>query len=141
MSSTATMLLERLAVGSVAVTARAISAAQADLTFLQWRVLLVAGERAEGLAVGEIADRIGAHPSPASRVVSRLRRRGLLQTLRDGSDARVVRVTLTPSGADLRDRILGLRARDLAGCLATLAPTAADLSVLERLADTFEPFV
>jgi hypothetical protein len=36
-------VLERLVVGSVAITARAIAAAEAELTFMQWRVLLVVG--------------------------------------------------------------------------------------------------
>ena len=71
-------VLERLVVGSVAITSRAITAADAELTFMQWRVLLVVGERDEGQAVGEIATQVGAHASPASRVVSRLKRRGLV---------------------------------------------------------------
>ena len=73
-------VLERLVVGSVAITARAIAEADAELTFMQWRVLLVVGECEDGQAVGEIATRIGAHASPASRVVSRLKRRGLVST-------------------------------------------------------------
>ena len=65
-------VLERLVVGSVAITARAIAAADAELTFMQWRVLLVVGERDEGQAVGEIAARIGAHASPADLVLCRV---------------------------------------------------------------------
>ena len=43
-------VLERLVVGSVAITARAIAAADAELTFMQWRVLLVVGEGEDGHA-------------------------------------------------------------------------------------------
>ena len=95
-------VLERLVVGSVAITARAIAAADADLTFMQWRVLLVVGECEDGHAVGEIATRIGAHASPASRVVSRLKRRGLVSTSKREPDKRVVCIRLTETGRNLR---------------------------------------
>jgi DNA-binding MarR family transcriptional regulator len=135
-----TEALGRLVVGSVALTARAIAAADADLTFIQWRVLLVAGEREGGMAVGEIASRIGAHPSPASRVVSRLRRRGLLRATRDRADARVVCIRLTDAGRDLRDRVLGLRSRDLAAVLGSASLSPYEIDGIARLARSFERF-
>jgi DNA-binding MarR family transcriptional regulator len=135
-----TGVLERLVVGSVAITARAIAAADAELTLMQWRVLLVAGESEEGMAVGEIASRIGAHASPTSRVISRLRRRGLLESARGRLDARVVCITLTDAGRDLRSRVLKLRGRDLADVIAaaSLAPGEAD--AVAKLALSFERF-
>jgi DNA-binding MarR family transcriptional regulator len=134
-------LLERLVVGSVAITARAIAAADAELTFMQWRVLLVVGENGGGMAVGEIASRIGAHPSPVSRIVSRLRRRGLVKSARGRADARVVCVTLTDAGRDLRGSVLKARGEYLAAVIsaASLAPHEADGAA--RLARSFEPFV
>jgi len=104
-------VLERLVVGSVAITARAIAAADADLTFMQWRVLLVVGECEDGHAVGEIATRIGAHASPASRVVSRLKRRGLVSTSKREPDKRVVCIRLTETGRNLRARVLPYEAQ------------------------------
>ena len=133
-------VLERLVVGSVAITARAIASADAELTFMQWRVLLVVGEHDEGAAVGAIAARIGAHASPASRVVSRLKRRGLVRTDRDSLDGRVVRVTLTQPGRDLRYRVLEQRSRDLAAVLAAASMTSADAEVVAKLARSFELF-
>jgi DNA-binding MarR family transcriptional regulator len=135
-----TSVLESLVVGSVAITARAIAAADADLTLVQWRVLLVVGEREEGAAVGEIASRIGAHASPASRVVSRLRRRGLLKAARDQRDARVVCVSLTDAGRDLRSRILKMRGRDLAAVVASASLAPAEAEAVAKLARSFEPF-
>ena len=132
--------LERLVVGSVAITARAIVAADAELTFVQWRVLLVVGEREDGQAVGEIATRIGAHASPASRVVSRLKRRGLVSTGKGDLDKRVVCVRLTAAGRDLRARVLDLRRRDLADVLEVVSMTPEESEALARLAQAFEPF-
>ncbi|MGD0861900.1 MAG: MarR family transcriptional regulator [Candidatus Limnocylindrales bacterium] len=132
--------LERLVVGSVAITARAIAEADADLTLMQWRVLLIVGERDEGSAVGEIAARIGAHASPASRVVSRLKRRGLVQMAKDDLDGRVKRVSLTEAGEELRSRVLKQRGRDLADVLTALSMTPAEAEAVAKLARSFEPF-
>ena len=134
------LVLERLVVGSVAITARAIATADAELTFMQWRVLLVVGEREEGQAVGEIAARIGAHASPASRVVSRLKRRGLVSTDKGDVDKRVVCVRLTDSGRDLRARVLAQRGRDIAQVVATASITPAEAEAVAELARSFEPF-
>ena len=133
-------ILERLVVGSVAITARAIAAVDAELTFVQWRVLLVVGEREEGQAVGEIAARIGAHASPASRVVSRLKRRGLVSTDKGDLDKRVVCVRLTDAGRNLRTRVLEQRGRDLADVLEIVSMTSEESEALARLAQAFEPF-
>ena len=133
-------VLEHLVMGSVAITARAIATADADLTFMQWRVLLVVGERDEGSAVGEIAARTGAHASPASRVVSRLKHRGLLSTEKGSLDKRVVCVRLTEAGRDLRARVLALRGRDLADVLEVVSMTPEESEPLARLAQAFEPF-
>jgi DNA-binding MarR family transcriptional regulator len=132
-------VLERLVVGSVSITARAIAAADAELTFMQWRVLLVVGEHEEGQAVGEIAARIGAHASPASRVVSRLKRRGLVSTDKGDQDKRVVCVRLTKTGRDLRDRILTLRGRDISNVLETVSLAPDESEAVARLARAFEP--
>ena len=105
--------LDRLVIGSVALTERAIAAAGADLTFVQWRVLMIVGEHEGGATVGEIAERIGARSSPASRLISRLRTRGVVGTTRDPHDARVTRVRLTANGLELRSRVLGPDARVL----------------------------
>ncbi len=129
--------LERIVVGSVAITGRAIAGADADLTLMQWRVLFVVGERHEGSAVGEIAARIGAHASPTSRLVSRLKRRGLVQTDRKDRDARIVRVSLTEAGRELRTNVLGRREKDLAAVLAASSVTAADADTIARLAQSF----
>lgn len=126
--------------GSVAITDRAIAAAGADLTFVQWRVLLVVGERSEGTSVSEIAARIGAHASPASRLISRLKRRGILVTVKGDLDGRVTTVRLTPAGAALRARVLDDR-RDVLASLLAAEPALDDAEAIERLARAFRPFL
>jgi DNA-binding MarR family transcriptional regulator len=133
-------VLEQLVVGSVAITARALASANAELTFMQWRVLVVVGEKDKGAAVGEIAARLGAHASPASRVVSRLRHRGLVQTDRSDQDKRVVCVRLTDAGREMRARVLQHRRRDIDDILQVLTLTQPETDVLTRLARSFEPF-
>lgn len=130
--------LETLAMGSVAITERAIAEAGTDLTFVQWRVLLIVGGHEEGATVGEVAERLGAHASPASRLVSRLRRRGVVKAARDSSDRRVTRLTLTPVGRDLRKRVLDGRRRELMLLAADARFTAQEGATICRLARQFE---
>ncbi len=122
--------LDRLVVGSVAITARAIAAAGAELTFVQWRALLVVGETGHGVTVGEIAARIAANQSPTSRLVSRLKRRGLLQSTKADPDGRMTRVTLTEAGGELRRRVLAHRRDRLAVILETAGLSAQEAAAV-----------
>jgi DNA-binding MarR family transcriptional regulator len=133
-------VLEQLVVGSVAITARAVASTSAELTLMQWRVLVVVGERDDGVAVGEIAARLGAHASPASRVVSRLRHRGFVRTDRSDLDKRIVFVRLTDAGHDMRARVLEQRRRSIDEILAALTLLPTETAVVVRLARAFEPF-
>lgn len=135
MSEDVAAILERVAVGTVAITERAIAAAGTDLTFVQWRVLLIVGEEDGGVTVGEVAARIGAHASPASRLISRLRQRGVVRTHRDTVDGRVTRVQLTGSGTELRRRVLEHRREDLASVAARLSLTSAESGALTAVAE------
>jgi DNA-binding MarR family transcriptional regulator len=130
-------VLDQIAIGAVSITARAIMAAGEDLTFVQWRVLLIVGESSTGATINEIASRMGAHASPTSRLVSRLSRRGLVRTSRDDPDGRVTRVMVTGEGEDLRCRILDLRRGVLAGVLDAAALTPAEIEAIRRLAGAF----
>ncbi len=133
-------VLQRLAVGSVAITERAIASAGADLTFVQWRVLLIVGEREDGLSIGEIASRIGAHASPTSRLISRLKRRGVVVTEKDDLDGRVTRVRLTKGGMVLRRRVLDHRRVDLASVATAVSPTRALVEVMDQIAQALDSF-
>lgn len=132
--------LDRLVIGSVALTERAIAAAGTDLTFVQWRVLMIVGEHDAGATVGEVAERIGARSSPASRLITRLRARGVVITTKDPDDARITRVHLTTSGSELRNRVLSARREGLAAIAATLQispPAQRGIELIARALETY----
>ncbi|MBI1881721.1 MAG: MarR family transcriptional regulator [Chloroflexi bacterium] len=59
----------------------------------------------EGLAPGEIAERLGLETPTVSRAVQRMERAGFVQRQPDPADARLVRVYLTDSGRSLEQVI------------------------------------
>jgi DNA-binding MarR family transcriptional regulator len=133
--------LEAVALGSVAVTTRALSAAAIDLTFVQWRVLVIVGQDDDGATVSEIATRLGAEISPLSRLVGRLARRGLVTTRKDDRDRRVTRVHLTENGRAIRYSVMRHRRELLATVLAGIGPLSPDVvSVLEQIGAGFSAF-
>jgi DNA-binding MarR family transcriptional regulator len=95
------------------------------------------GDRDEGATISEIAGRIGAHLSPASRLVSRLAARRLVQTAKDEADRRATRVTLTDSGRTLRSQVLRRRREDLRAALDHAQLTPAQEEVIGILARSF----
>jgi DNA-binding MarR family transcriptional regulator len=101
--------LETIAYGAVAVTTRALTAVGIELTFPQWRVMVVLGNYENGLSVTEVAERLGSELSPASRLLSRMARRGYLALAKDPLDRRVTRVTLTDAGRELRSAVVARR--------------------------------
>ncbi|HEX3427235.1 MAG TPA: MarR family winged helix-turn-helix transcriptional regulator [Candidatus Limnocylindrales bacterium] len=133
--------LEAIAFGSVAITSRALLAAGLEVTFAQWRVLVVVGEDRDGATVSEIATRLGAEISPASRLVSRLRRRGLVETHKEPRDRRVTRVRLTATGQEAREAVLRGRQAVLRKVVAESGPQDAGVEdALERIGVAFLPY-
>jgi DNA-binding MarR family transcriptional regulator len=104
--------LERLVVASVAVTASALAEVAPELTFLQWRLLVVV-EEPSGIAEGVLAAAMGSKLAATSRLVGRLRGRGLVETRPAASDARVTLVTLTEEGRALHANVVRRRRRAL----------------------------
>ena len=81
--------LDQLAVELVAVTNAAIlDVGAGELSFVQWRTLMVLGNADGPLRVHEIADRVSASMPSASRLVRRMERKGLVSISRDPSDGR-----------------------------------------------------
>ena len=127
--------LESLAVGAVAVTTLSLAQAGVELTFAQWRVLMILGDTPDGATVGEIAARIGSATSPASRLVARMRAHGMVQTRKDPQDHRATRVQLSEEGWAIRDRVLARRRELLSRAIAPLEPLKPAARVpLDRLA-------
>jgi len=133
--------LDAVVIGSVAVTARALATVALELTFAQWRVLVIVGESATGATVTEIAGRLGAEISPVSRLVSRLARRGLVNTRKDDRDRRVTRVTATDGGRELRETVFKRRREFLADVLAAAGPIEPDAeAALDRIGIAFRRY-
>lgn len=114
--------LERIAVGAVGLTTRVLAQADTgfELTFPQWRALLVLGEQADGARIGEVAARVGGTLPATSRLLRRLERRGLTALSLDELDRRATRARLTDHGRSVRGTILAHRRaalREIAACL------------------------
>lgn len=135
-------LLERLFVAGVAITTRALSEAtpDLDLTFPQWRVLLIVGEDSDGATVSEVAVRVGVTIPATSRQLRRLARRGLLTITRDARDRRAARARLTEWGSAVRDQILGDRHRRITATSTGLRVSRTTLVELQRVADAFDVY-
>ncbi len=103
--------LERIVMGSVALTTLALEEAGAgfELTFTQWRALLVLGESDEGARIGEVAARVRVTLPATSRLLRRLERRGLTALAVDDQDRRATRARLTDRGRAMREAILAYR--------------------------------
>jgi DNA-binding MarR family transcriptional regulator len=136
--------LERVVIGAVGVTTRALEQAApgVELTFPQWRALLILGEPSNGLRVGELAARVGVTLPATSRLVRRLERRDLVELMRDEADRRATRARLSGRGREVRDAILAYR-RDALGEIAEAAGaarTTASGRAIRALARSFERY-
>jgi len=103
--------LEILAFALVSLTSRAIATEvrHRELTFQQWRAIVVLGTGSAPLRISELAARIVASGPSASRIVRRLTERGLVEVGVDPRDRRAVIVRLSAAGADLRARVVARR--------------------------------
>jgi DNA-binding MarR family transcriptional regulator len=112
--------IERLMVESVAVTTIALGEATpgVELSFPQWRALVVVAGTTDGIRVGEIAGRIGAAVPTTSRLVRRLERRGLVVAERDEADRRATLVRLTPAGERIHRVLVDSRRQLIRDALA-----------------------
>lgn len=108
-------ILEQMTVGAVGVTTRALAEATPgfEMTFPQWRALLILGAEPDGARVSEVAGRVGVTLPATGRLLRRLERRGLLALETDPDDRRATRARLTEAGQATRDAILAYRGRML----------------------------
>lgn len=126
--------LERIAVGAVGLTTRALALADTgfELTFPQWRALLVLGEESDGARIGEVAARVGVTLPATGRLLRRLERRGLTALSVDELDRRATRARLTDRGRTVRETILARRRAALRQIVAGL-PRSEQLGVKDGL--------
>ena len=135
-------LLERIVLAGVGLTARALAEAApgVELTFPQWRVLLVLGEQEDGATVSEVASRIGVTVPATSRQLRRLARRGLVDVGPDQYDRRAVRARLTRAGEETREAILAYRSRRIGEEASGLRLRPTTLAELAKIADAFDRY-
>jgi DNA-binding MarR family transcriptional regulator len=130
--------VERLVIEAVGITTIALNQAVPgiDVTLPQWRALVVIGGRATGVRVGEIATRVGSSVPTASRLVSRLERRGLVEVERDAADRRATLVRLTPLGETHRRALVDQRRLLIRQSLLARGPLTRDLTAgLEEIGE------
>jgi MarR family transcriptional regulator for hemolysin len=90
-----------------------------------------------GLAQRELAAELGIEGPTMARHIDRLERDGIVTRTRDDADRRVLRVSLTGKGYELRDRLFAVSARTHEQLVAVFDPgeLARFEEYLDRIAD------
>lgn len=137
-----TDLVERIVLAGVGLTSRALTDATPgpDLTFPQWRVLVVVGEHLHGATLSEVAARVGVTLPATSRQLRRLARRGMVEIVPDPADRRALRARLTPDGRAVRNAIMAYRRSrisETARAIELSGETVVDLARIANALDTF----
>ncbi len=109
-----------------------------DLRVLEWRLLGLTAAL-EPVRFGAVARRLLIDKGQLSRLVKTLVERGLIETVPDEEDQRMIRLTTTEKGRTLHDRaLLTAYARN---DVVVSALTGAATETLFRLIDQLQPFM
>jgi DNA-binding MarR family transcriptional regulator len=84
-------------------------ASELELTFTQFKALMLLAHEPEALSVKDVSDRIGISFPAASRAVDPLVKRGIVERTEDQLDRRVKRVRTTKDGDRLVERLIATR--------------------------------
>lgn len=76
-----------------------------DISSTQYNVLRILRGSPEGLACGEIANRMITRDPDVTRLLDRLEKRGLISRCRETKDRRTVMTRITPEGLKLLGRL------------------------------------
>jgi DNA-binding MarR family transcriptional regulator len=107
----------------------------ADLSVTQYNVLrILRGAAAEGLACGEISERMVTRDPDITRLLDRLEKRGLVVRSREKADRRVVTARITPAGLEALRKLDDAVVRMHKSQLGHLDPKAQDQLI--RLLET-----
>jgi DNA-binding MarR family transcriptional regulator len=115
----------------VAVAARSLAAADADVTLPQYRALVVLAMKGNA-RVGELAVALDIHPSTATRMCDRLVERKLVRRTVDKSNRRETVVTLTVKGRTIVDRVTEVRRTEIRSIVGRI-PTALRRPAVDAL--------
>jgi DNA-binding MarR family transcriptional regulator len=129
--------LEQIIFAGVAMTTVAIASARPgfDLTFPQWRVVVILGDAPEGARISDVARQVGVTLPATSRQLHRLERRGLVTVTRDERDRRAAIARLTVEGERARASIIADRK---ALIVAAATPLESDPAMRRELARVAE---
>ena len=107
----------------------------AGLSPARWRLLiaLVAQAGPDGARIGELATHLGVREPTVTATVDRAEADGHVTRVRDESDARVVRVRITPAGRDLVGRLLPEVSGRLVSFVAALGGSTAARQMARQL--------
>ena len=89
--------------------------------------------------MGDIANRTKIHPAVATRFLDRLVEKGLVERTRDDDDRRIVRVSITESGAKLAEQIVSAYSDRLSKALSDASREDRDtlLKMLQSIDESF----
>jgi DNA-binding MarR family transcriptional regulator len=105
----------------VGVIAASMAEVEATVSPLQFRTMVIVGAWGP-LNVTALAERLGIHPSNATRVCDRLVRGGLLERTQSDLDRRHLELTLTPDGRRLVGGVMERRRVALTRVLSEMTP-------------------
>lgn len=101
------------------VAARSVMEVDHIVTSPQLRILVRIATRGPQTS-GDIATELGVHPSNATRTAEKLVRAGLIERQSNPDDRRYVRLTLTPEGERLVERVIQHRRDAIAAVLQAM---------------------
>jgi DNA-binding MarR family transcriptional regulator len=94
-----------------------------ELTFTQFKVLMLLAHDPGELSVKDVSDRLGISFPAASRTVDPLVRRGIVERTEDPVDRRVKRVRTTKEGDRLVERLIATRIKSFESLLGGFTAT------------------
>lgn len=108
-----------------------------DLTYTQYIVMMVLWEERE-INVKELGSRLYLDSGTLTPVLKRLEQKGLITIQRDDKDERVLIVSITKEGDELKDKAVEIPVK-MAGCVSLEPQDAAELyRLLHKLLAGFE---
>ena len=108
-----------------------------DLTYTQYIVMMVLWEERE-INVKELGSRLYLDSGTLTPELKRLEQKGLITRQRDDKDERVLIVSITKEGAELKDKAVEIPIK-MAGCVSLEPQDAAELyGLLHKLLAGFE---
>lgn len=108
-----------------------------DLTYTQYIVMMVLWEERE-INVKELGNRLYLDSGTLTPVLKRLEQKGLITRQRDDKDERILIVSITKEGDELKDKAVEIPVK-MAGCVSLEPQDAAELyRLLHKLLAGFE---